>query len=76
MINYIISACSKLVLKDFNTRLGEEDDLPRRKWNLTIRTNGIYTTKNLSNRMRRTNSCAILRYKQISNLGQTTWPLK
>ena len=45
-----------------------------RSLNLTIRTNGICTTQNLSYKMRRTNFTGILRYKRITYLGQTTKP--
>ena len=37
-----------------------------RNWNLTIRTNGICTTQNLSRKMTRTNFSGILRHKRVS----------
>ena len=69
-INHIISECSKLAQK--NIRLGTtgwarlSTGNCARNWSLTIRTNGICPTQNLSWRMRSTNFSRILRYKQIT----------
>ena len=48
MINHIISECSKLAPKEYTTRERWSTGNRARSLNLTIRTNGICTTKNLS----------------------------
>ena len=45
-----------------------------RKVNSTIQTNGIWTTQNLSCKMRHTNSLGFQDTNESSNLGQTTRP--
>ena len=67
-INHIISECSKFALKGYKTRHDWVDKMIHwelcRNWSLTIRTNDISITHNLSKR--HTNSSGILRYKQIT----------
>ena len=69
-VNHILSECSKLLLKEYKIRLSQWARWSTGKWarhlNLTIQTNGLCTTKNLSWKMRRSNSSGILRYKQIT----------
>ena len=68
MISHIISACSKLALKEYKTRYDWMGHVIH--WELSkkfkFHNTNICTTQNLSWRMRRTISSAILRYKQIS----------
>ena len=62
-INHIISECSKLSQKEYKTRLGGQrwsTGNRARNWNLTILTNGIRTTQNLSWIIKCTNSTGIL----------------
>ena len=62
--NRIISECRKLALKEYKTGWTRWfTGNFARNWNLTIQTNGICTTQNLSWRMRRTNSSGVLRKK-------------
>ena len=69
-INHIISECSKLAKNEYKTKHDWVGKVIHwelcKNWSLTIRTNGIYTTQNLSRRMRHTNSSEILRYKRIT----------
>ena len=69
-INYIIRECSKLAQKEYKTRHDWADQVIHRELCkslcLTIRTNGICTTQNLSWRFWDTNGS--------SNLGKTTKP--
>ena len=67
--NHIISECNKLAQKESKTRhdwVGKVIHWETCNWNLTIRTNGICTTKHLSWRMTHTNSYRTLRYKRIT----------
>ena len=69
-INHIISGCSKLAQRVYKTSttgwaMGSTGNCAR-NLNLTIWTNGICTTLNLSWGMIKTNSSEILRYKRIT----------
>ena len=69
-INHIISECSKLAQKEYKARHDWVSKVIHweiaRNLNLTMQTNGICTTQNLSEKMIHTNSCGTLIYKRIT----------
>ena len=66
--NHIICKCRKLAQKSIRVEMtGWARSFTgncARNLNLTIRTNDLYTTQNLSREMRRTNSFGTLKYKR------------
>ena len=67
MINHIISECSNFTQKEYKTRHDRVGKVIHWElWNLSVRTNGLCPTENLSWKMRCTKSSGILKYKRLT----------